>query len=385
MSYLFSIGAWFSLLQKFINAFLPIIPLLLVFSWKKCRESAKLPAFRFFLVFVGLDLAIRLLIYFAGVPYQGRYLHMLIIAACVLAGTGIFPLSEFVSEKILKRRFPAASILTILFVAVLLVHAGKALSPPDPKPWLDSIPEMIKKHCPPDKKPILISEDRDIRISYYAGAEDLRLDRKDSVNYFTDAIICLNGVESPILNDEKEGESIVLSGNSSFKAVLMKGYPYRIGTFVLKGKGLENARIAVQRKDARNPFKIIEEDSSGRYCAKFLCSPGNEFNFTVELPQDQTALVSEIELVQNNAWKILRFGEGVSQGYKFPAVPPRSAPHFQKSISELGTDNVFMLVKGSREEFENLLARHNCVLQMSFLGSSKDSSKETISLFQGVK
>ena len=105
MNALFSVKIWLILIQRIFNALLPVILVLLFFAWKARLGIARNSAFRFFMVFVVVDIFIRLLLFFGGVPYQGRYFHVLIIATCIVGGAGFIPFVEFLSSFKEKYKF----------------------------------------------------------------------------------------------------------------------------------------------------------------------------------------------------------------------------------------------------------------------------------------
>jgi len=177
MNSLLSFKMWLIFIHRIFNALFPADLILLVFSlssYKKLKESK---ALRFFSIFLVCDLGVRGVIFFAGVPFSGRYLFPFAVAIAILAAFGIIPLVEILQKVILKVKCNI-KINTFYLYAILIIIIGisysiKALLPRNDKPWLQRIPAAIKKLVPEGKTPVIISNKLDERFGYYADTTQI--------------------------------------------------------------------------------------------------------------------------------------------------------------------------------------------------------------------
>ena len=390
MNAIFSIELWFYLVGRVFNALLPILLVLLYFAWRSRRSFARSGAVRLFLIFSALDILVRFFLFFGGVPYQGRYFHVLIIICCILGAAGFLPFVEYVSR--LGEKFKWLNYKKVLagtVILVLAVHVGKALSPPDRKCWLDEIPALIRKNCPEGKKPILISEDDDVRIGYYGGAEYLKFSRPDAVNFFMEEPFTVAGKESRMenllsLSDGKKDPKIEFEGTAELRVDLKKTYIYSRGTIVFCGEGLDRLEILLPENKKNNAKWLkLEKNLDGTYSANYLGFPSKSFKILVRAPEGTHWKLGEISLVLGNKWEFLRLGRENTTGFKFPVLPGRNISEIDKSISELGGDNVFVLVRVNDEKFRALFKNACCNFPFKFIAEKKDRRKGFYTLYQG--
>lgn len=388
MSELLSITQWFAFLEKMLNAFLPILLVLLFFSIYSLKKSffKEENARQWLLIWIlfAVDFTIRFMLFFAGIPYQGRYFHVLIILACIIAGAGLLPAAKWLTSFI--SRFKTVSFdqaLKGLIIAIALIHVGKALSPPDKKEWLDKIPRLIRENCPPNSQPILISEDADIRIAYYAGAKDLRLARLDNPNYLENAEVFVNGKKVSELNDGNSESGIEFDPLSEIKFKFQDKMPYKNTSLILYGTGLSEAEILVLKNDEKESrFCPLEQSGKNRFVFKFRRELSNELCIFLRLPPNSRCKINEIKLVLADKWQILRFGKSFTQGYKFPAVSPQNIIGFKDSLRKIGGENVFLLTRMSDTDFRRLFENENVEFPLELVAESKDKIKGFFTLYR---
>lgn len=185
MSAIFSIDLWLIFLNRIIKASHPLIfalALLFLLSelWRLRRMGWRgfkpAPATWIFAGFAAVDIMARLLVFFAGVPYQTRYFLPLTLCAVVLAAWSMPVLSAWLALKT-KGRFPALTrrrIFAALVSLTVLICAAKVFIPQSSKDEMRIVAELIKTNLPPGSRcPVLISKIADPRYAYYAGAVPL--------------------------------------------------------------------------------------------------------------------------------------------------------------------------------------------------------------------
>ena len=127
------------------------------------------------------DLLMRIIPFFAGIPFSHRYLYPFAIMSTFFAAIGLTTLSDSLWQP-LSRKFTKLSkngMLLILLTIVFLAYAGKSLRPKTDKKWLLEIPTLIRSKTPKGEKAILFSNYLDMRLEYYSGAELRQCDPKN--------------------------------------------------------------------------------------------------------------------------------------------------------------------------------------------------------------
>lgn len=373
MHAIFSFEMWLILIDRFFSNFLPIIPVLLFFAWRERGTLKHSRGTELLLAFAFCDLSIRLLLFFGGIPYQGRYLHPLIIISCPFAALGFFGLLKFLESFSAKFKWLTRDNCIKVFCAVIIVaHGGKALSPPDRKVWLNEIPECIRKACPPGAKPVLISEFPDIRTAYYAGAEHLALERRDSIDYVAEWTF------------ENDKDSLPGTTNGDEAVIAMKirdDYPYGIGTVLLDGdfSGISGTSLYSKNKDG-SWEEIGNSESAGK--TRFLGFPGKELKLVLKGINAENCKLNSVRLVLDDRWRILRAGRGVLSGYRFTAVPPEPVGRFEFSLAEFGDRPVFVLNSLGKDEFSKLFEASGVRFPLDLVASFKDRKKGKYSLYK---
>lgn len=389
MSALFSPYIWIILIGRMLSALLPVMWVLLVFSIKGIGLLKKNSCFRLVLVFGLVDIAVRFLLFFSGVPYQGRYFYPFVIICIFPAAAGFVWLLQWLLKFDKKPIWLTRKRIIIgLICLISLIHIGKALNPPSHKKWLDEIPEKIKDLCPKDKKPILISSIKDIRIAYYADAQWLKFVRPDIINYALNADIAvksMSGEEIPreTGNSISEKTAIKVPKEAELFISLKNPYPFVKGTIKFEPLGIiqpEHLQIFTNFEKSHSTWNLIWE---GNYTGKirFLGKLGNTIKIISKSSQDWQ--FNNFSLVLDDKWQILKPGKGINSGYWFPAIPPNEIDNFGNQIKTLGGKNVFVLNNIKDEEFQKLFKKKNLEFPLKYVMEINDRKKDIYVLYQG--
>ena len=120
------------------------------------------------------DLGVRTLLFFSAVPFASRYFYPFAIIIAIIAASGITPLVNIISEKIIKKKteIHKFTLYAILILIVGVSYSLKAIKPRNDKPWLQMIPSAIKQLTPDNKTPVIISNKLEERFGYYAGTSE---------------------------------------------------------------------------------------------------------------------------------------------------------------------------------------------------------------------
>lgn len=175
MSKFLSWKLWLIFLHRLAKALFPAEIALFVFSlanFKKLKESRFL---RWLLIFLVCDLGVRMVLFFGGVPFTGRYLYPFAITIAIFAVAGLVPLVTFLDEKILQKKLTDRKfqMYALIILIIGVSYSIKALLPRNDKPWLQAMPAAIRQFCPAGKTPVIISNNLDERFGYYAGTEEM--------------------------------------------------------------------------------------------------------------------------------------------------------------------------------------------------------------------
>lgn len=171
----FSIKLWFIFLHRVLKAIYPADIVLIIFVIPEFKKIMKSRAMRFMVIFLLCNLGVRLVPFFACVPFTQRYFFPFAVNIAILATYGIVNLVDFLDKKIINGRIKISKfqLYALLLLIIGLSYTAKALMPRNDKPWLQMIPDAIKQFIPAGKKPIIISNDLDERWGYYAGTDQL--------------------------------------------------------------------------------------------------------------------------------------------------------------------------------------------------------------------
>lgn len=171
----FSIKLWLIFLHRMAKAIYPADMVLMVFALPELKKIKESRAMRFLVIFLLCNLAVRLVPFFACVPFSERYFFPFAVNIAILATYGISNLVEFLDTKIIKGKIKVSKfqLYALLVLIIGLSYTAKALMPRNDKPWLKMIPAAMKRFVPTGKTPIIISNDLDERWGYYAQTNQL--------------------------------------------------------------------------------------------------------------------------------------------------------------------------------------------------------------------
>lgn len=279
MRALFSLKLWLILMNRLVEAFFPVVCILLIFSWFSDKGENKAAFrkdshFKLLIIVVLSDFFIRALLFFSGVPFSHRYLLVLTVMAIMMAAPGVPKLTELL-QKLTGRYFAVTPRFSIFVFSLLSIACvGKALSPRLDKKWIREIPVVIKNLCPEGRKPVLIMDFDDRRIPYYAKADYLKFGTKpDKIFYYT---------ENGILQKCPEPDGIIAKpGEKKWCGlfVALNVPPAGLANFAddIRKLGAERVFVLMYRKDSEFrelfsakglifPLKLIQEfhDDKGR-------------------------------------------------------------------------------------------------------------------------
>ncbi len=175
MKALLSFKMWLILLERIFSAIYPAELVLLPFSWKSFKLVKTSPIMRLLILFLIIDLGVRTLLFFTGIPFSQRYFFPFAVTVAIIAASGLIPLVNIISEKILKTTSATQkfTIYALLIIIIGVSYSLKAINPRNDKPWLQVIPVAIKTLTPENKIPVIISNKLDERFGYYAGTTEL--------------------------------------------------------------------------------------------------------------------------------------------------------------------------------------------------------------------
>lgn len=243
----FTIKLWIIFLKKFFEAVFPVHIALIVFAFMNRKAFKNFAAFRFVIIMFAFGILYRCFVFFAGVPFSRRYFYGLLGVIVLLSAPGIPKMAEFLL-KLLSKRFPKADlkrIIAFLTALVCLICLGKALNPDFSKKYMYEIPETIKKLCPENIRPVVITTSQDRRISYYAGAEYIMFSE-----YSQPIRWMLKDGKVKRFDDHRYGALLTTSKGKTYGQYLMLDYPV----------GIEHLKDNVEKMGGERVFMIIEEE-----------------------------------------------------------------------------------------------------------------------------
>ncbi len=184
MGFIITIKLWLIFLGRLFEAVFPTNIVLLCFSWRGLKECWKSPGGRFLIILIVEMIISRLIIFFSGLPYQGRYLYPLAICLAIIAACGLDRLISLLKEiKALKSAF-ATKITSVMIILMVAICIGKGLWYSSDKLWIKEVSSFVQKSAVSfSVRPVLISGVDDLRLAYYSNAEYLRLTFKDFSRY----------------------------------------------------------------------------------------------------------------------------------------------------------------------------------------------------------
>jgi len=175
MKSLLSIKMWFAFFARILRAIFPAEMILIIFAIPSLKDLKKSRMLRLLIIFILTTLAVRLIPFFAGAPFSGRYFLPFAVGVAIFAVSGITPLVKIIESLILKK-FRKCNVFYIYFILISIIgvsYSLKALRPRNDKPWLQMIPKAIKQFSTSSEVPIIVSNDLDERFGYYANTTEL--------------------------------------------------------------------------------------------------------------------------------------------------------------------------------------------------------------------
>jgi hypothetical protein len=205
MSTYFSPEMWFLFITRIFNSIYPVELILIIFFiiflfaslgknefCGKIRNLIKLSShddipslnFRvkgiiqnrvslFLMIFIVCELGVRSVIFFAGVPFSGRYFIPFSISITIFAAAGIFPFSEFLTKAVgfVKIKIQPWKFFYAIILITCFAYTGKALLPHFDKPFLKEFGAAIKKRSHNRGISVILTNKLDERVGYYGGTE----------------------------------------------------------------------------------------------------------------------------------------------------------------------------------------------------------------------
>lgn len=237
MSAVFNINLWLIFLERLVDSTFPmffIFTVLTCFSIKRLRKNKIL--FAVLLVLL-ISLSIRIILFFGGVLFSDRYFALISFLLVILSVPGVFVFSSFsanFAEKKLKKHISKKKITLILSVVMIGICVINACLPRFDKIWINEIGEKIQSELGPnpDYKPILITNLRDNRPSYYAGAEYMKYTcSKDALHIIeNDTAVKIASQEGIIAEDGRGKFERLMIVDEDFKNG-RKGFIRQINSF----------------------------------------------------------------------------------------------------------------------------------------------------------
>ncbi len=177
MNSMLSFKLWWIFLQRMIGSLYPANIIFLLFLYP-VREKIKLSRPMIFLILLLIvDLILRMVIFFSGVPFSGRYFLPSMIILTVCTGVGMLAFIQFISKYLIKK-FPKLTEKHITIAVVLIIlfaYSGKALHHSNDKKWLKDVSSLIKSNILPGKRAVILSNYEENRFAYYSGCDEMLL------------------------------------------------------------------------------------------------------------------------------------------------------------------------------------------------------------------
>ena len=171
---LFDIAIWLTFIRYIIRASHPVICLLGLISFKRnWKDFVANPIVRLFCIFIIIDLTVKYSKFLSTGIMIDRYMLPVAVAFIIFAADGLLKLIPFVQTKVSEKYpyFTYRRVTIIIFIIVFWVFVGKILIPSSDHPWFEGMRSIVKKECPVGIKPVIISNQTDIRLGYYPDAD----------------------------------------------------------------------------------------------------------------------------------------------------------------------------------------------------------------------
>jgi hypothetical protein len=177
MNALFSFKLWLIFFQRIINTLYPANIVFLLFLYPVRKKIKYSSALIFILLLLCVDLAIRMIAFFSGIPFSHRYLYPMMVLATIFSGVGMISFVHF-AGKYLTGKFPSLTegrITVMLLLIIFFAYSGKALHSSNDKKWLKDISFLISSNIIPGTESEILSNYDESRFVYYSGCGEMIL------------------------------------------------------------------------------------------------------------------------------------------------------------------------------------------------------------------
>jgi hypothetical protein len=179
MSNYFDIMSWLAFLNILFKGIYPIIFLLVIVAFiKNWREFLKNRYSRLLIILFVVCLFIRFLKFFSQGWLSERYLEPMILILTPFAAKGLYDFAKWANHKIVSKKYIVSTnkLFTIFLIIISLIMMGKVLRPHWDKPWFFGIRTIVNKELPLNLKRVIITNDADERLAYYADSAMISFD-----------------------------------------------------------------------------------------------------------------------------------------------------------------------------------------------------------------
>ena len=138
----------------------------------------------FLVLLILINIAIRGVAFFAGIPYSHRYFYPVMILLSVFAGVGMLQFVRLFAN-FAGKRYPALTEKRVLFAIIAIIsisYSLKALHYSGDKKWIKDAARLVSNNTPAGEKPVIVSNYEEQRFAYYADAGNFYLLQKQKDN-----------------------------------------------------------------------------------------------------------------------------------------------------------------------------------------------------------
>lgn len=367
MKALLLLSLWLTFAGTMLEGLFPtmwvLIPLGVAALWKKSLK----PAFWMYAAFMGVDLGVRVALFFSGVPFQRRYFYLLAAVACVLAAKGIPMAAKMIgaAPKLPSWLRDEKRRVALVCAVVFFINVPKGLNPHFNKVWMREVPEVIRRSAPAGKKPILLTTFGDPRMAYYAGAEHMRFMSIPlySKDYLRAAETSFPGSAADhsaaaLVDDDPVTILPLPAGESVLNFKLKRAYPLKRGFFFWDWtEGVPNGRCEIRGRASRAAKKPGEPDRwtllfDGPVSKRFRIKTAQGFDeFEIRLKLTESAGAREVRLSRYGPWEIMRKGIGFNNEEWYFLDLKGGIERLAENVEKIGGERVFLFIPMSRERF----------------------------------
>ena len=178
MNTFLSFKLWLIFIQRLINVLYPANIIFLIFLYPVRKKIRMKNIILFVLIFISVDMLVRIVSFFAGVPFSHRYFYLFMILVTIFAGFGMSGFTAFI-KKYTEKKYPGLT-ETVISASILLIvccaYSGKALHVSGDKKWIKEIASVIKDHTSNrEDDAVILSNYDESRFAYYAGCRETLL------------------------------------------------------------------------------------------------------------------------------------------------------------------------------------------------------------------